>query len=84
MYDFLHTTGLLRPQKNIKKPKKKFEGQTQSPKLGFVDTFFFCSSNINKCEYNYPIGEIEWKYHKQLFQVQKGVYQVVKFNNSKK
>ena len=44
----------------------------------------FCSSNINKGEYNYPIGEMEWKYQKQLFQVQKGVNQVIKFNNSKK
>ena len=32
----------------------------------------------------YPIKEIEWKYQKQLFQVQKSVHQVVKFNNSKK
>ena len=30
------------------------------------------------------IAVIEWKYNKQLFQVQKGVYQVVKFNDSKK
>jgi hypothetical protein len=32
----LHTTGLLkqqRPQKNIKKAKKDFEGQTQRPKF---------------------------------------------------
>ena len=48
------------------------------------DFSLFCSSNIKKAKYNYPIGEIEWKYRQQLFQVQKGVYQVVKFNNSKR
>ena len=30
--------------------------------------FWFCSSNINKGKCNYFIGEIEWKYEKQLFQ----------------
>jgi hypothetical protein len=51
-----------------------------------VDTIFlnFALPIPIKGEYNYPIGEIEWKYQKQLFQVQKGVYQVVKFKNSKK
>ena len=50
-----------------------------------MDTiFFFCSSNINKGKYDYPIGEIEWKYQKQLFQVQKGVYQFVKISFTKK
>jgi hypothetical protein len=46
--------------------------------------YFFCFSNINKGKYNYPIGDIEWKYQKQLFQVQKGVYQFVKISFAKK
>jgi hypothetical protein len=35
-------------------------------------------------QYNYPIGVIEWKYQKQLLQVQKGVYQFVKISFTKK
>jgi hypothetical protein len=48
------------------------------------DFFKFYSSNINKGKYNYPIGENEWKYQKQLFQVQKGVYQFIKISFTKK
>ena len=40
------------------------------------------SCNIKKGKYNYPIGEIEW--NQQLFQVQKGVNQVIKFDTTKK
>jgi hypothetical protein len=63
--------------KAIKVTVESYVGQT-SNLVSWIRFFLFCSSNINKGKYNYPIGKVEWKYKKQLFQVQKGVYQVVK------
>jgi hypothetical protein len=68
--------------KAIKVTVEPYIGQTCN--FGGYNFFWFFSSNINKGKYKYPIGEMEWKYQKQLFQVKKGVYQFVKISFTKK
>ena len=48
--------------KVIKATVKPYIVQTCNLFRGYVFLFLFCSSNINKGKYNYPIGVIEWKY----------------------